>query len=79
VDLLDALAYAPKVWVPPAAKDEKKKRPPGISDFDLADNLEDENFMGPGGAQGRSVFTGYAWLIPLLAWTCFQLLPLAIA
>jgi hypothetical protein len=59
VDLLDALAYAPKVWVPPAAKDEKKKRPPGVTDFDLADNLEDENFVGPGGNQGRSAFTGY--------------------
>lgn len=78
VDLLDALAYAPKVWVPPVV-DDKPKRPAGVTDFDLADNLDDADFMGPGGGEGRSSFTGYAWLVPLLAWTCFHVLPALMA
>ncbi len=57
VDLLDALAYSPKIWVPPPAKDGKPKRI--ASDFDLADDLDDHDFTGPGGNEGRSRLFGY--------------------
>lgn len=65
VDGLDAGAYLPKIWgIPPQVK-EGKKRPPGVTDFDLADDLDDMDFVGPG-AGGRSRVTGYAILLPLL-------------
>lgn len=57
VDLLDALAYAPKIWIPPPPKDAKPKRT--HSAFDLADDLDDQDFTGPGGNEGRSRVFGY--------------------
>lgn len=65
VDLLDALAYGPKIWIPPQAK-EVNARPKGVSDFDLADDLDEKDFVGPGGAEGRSRLVGYSWLLPIL-------------
>lgn len=65
VDLLDALAYGPKIWLPPQAA-KSRTRPPGVSDFDLADDLDDRDFQGPGIGEGRSRIFGYSWLLPIL-------------
>lgn len=58
VDGLDAGAYLPKIWGIPSIIKEGKRRPPGVTDFDLADDLDDMDFVGPG-AGGRSRITGY--------------------
>lgn len=58
VDLLDALAYTPQIWGAPSPEKPIRPRPPGVTDFDLAD-MDPEDFIGPGGADGRSSVTGY--------------------
>lgn len=59
VDLLDAAGYMPTIWVAPQLAKEKRKLPPGVTEFDLADNLDDADFVGPGQNEGRSQLTGY--------------------
>lgn len=64
VDLIDGGGYLPAVWVPPQSVGGPKKR--RYSDFDLADDLDDRDFTGPGMGEGRSRIFGYSWLLPIL-------------
>jgi hypothetical protein len=65
VDLLDAAGYLPTVWAPPNPQKPGIYRRPGVSDFDLSDY--DAQEMIDKVMEGRSDFTGYSWLVPLLA------------
>lgn len=59
VDLLDSAAYLPTVWAPPPMATPKRAQ--RYSAFDLADDLDEKDFIGRDGrgADHRSPFCGY--------------------